>query len=601
MLQVLLISLTLLAVAAMITGAQVDFLRHISQNNTQTSLSTPNQDSNHDLPIIGSLFYCESNALDHAATEAGDCKCYPWGETYLSRPGLSLYFTNNLRKERSISSNLPAYMLPYMLDEQVEADYGDELFSSLDKRGRETTVDFRPLCETTTKTVHLHDGEHEYQPAHYMETHCKTYNTQKAGSGAVVSSNQKCVYPGFSCMPRSQTMYFLRRQFNSECWESFTKEIPSGNVIINFHFKTRYNVLTFGEIISSFTEIGLEFLVTRHASDYELTQSMRNTKDERFLAIETQFGGNQATSPGPTVPAPGLTLEKDEVLIPTSNVKVTILTRCGIYDDGPTNIKQRQAIRDSWLKLIENVHNIKHYFVIGSLNLSKETFVSIKQEQHLNNDLIVLPNVIDAYHNLSKKILETFVWLDNSNFTYNFVLKCDDDSFIQIKDLSTELKHYHIQNKSHKLYWGFFNGRAQVKKRGKWKESNWILCDYYLPYALGGGYVLSEPLVNFIATNAHQLRLFQSEDVSVGVWLASVSGIERRHDPRFDTEYVSRGCSNSYLVTHKHNTEDMVQLFKTIQSKGMLCLKEYKKRNSYIYNWEAPPSQCCIRNNASIP
>nr|CAD7587194.1 unnamed protein product [Timema genevievae] len=268
---------------------------------------------------------------------------------------------------------------------------------------------------------------------------------------------------------------------------------------------------------------------------------------------------------------------------------------------GPTNIKQRQAIRDSWLKLIENVHNIKHYFVIGSLNLSKETFVSIKQEQHFNNDLIVLPNVVDAYHNLSKKILETFVWLDNSNFTYNFVLKCDDDSFIQIKDLSTELKHYHIQNKSHKLYWGFFNGRAQVKKRGKWKESNWILCDYYLPYALGGGYVLSESLVNFIATNAHQLRLFQSEDVSVGVWLASVSGIERRHDPRFDTEYVSRGCSNSYLVTHKHNTEDMVQLFKTIQSKGMLCLEEYKKRNSYIYNWEAPPSQCCIRNNASIP
>nr|CAD7407476.1 unnamed protein product [Timema cristinae] len=270
-------------------------------------------------------------------------------------------------------------------------------------------------------------------------------------------------------------------------------------------------------------------------------------------------------------------------------------------ESGPTNIKQRETIRDTWLKLIENVDSIKHYFVIGSSNLSRETFVSIKQEQHFNNDLVVLPNVVDAYHNLSKKILETFVWLDNSNFTYNFVLKCDDDSFIQIKDLFTELKHYHIQNKLHKLYWGFFNGRAQVKKRGKWKEYNWILCDYYLPYALGGGYVLSEPLVNFIATNAHQLRLFQSEDVSVGVWLASVSGIERRHDPRFDTEYISRGCSNSYLVTHKHNTEDMVQLFRTIQSKGLLCLEEYKKRYSYIYNWEAPPSQCCIRNNASIP
>nr|CAD7403836.1 unnamed protein product [Timema poppensis] len=36
----------------------------------KTALGTPDRDSNLDLPVIGSLVYCESSVLDHAATEA---------------------------------------------------------------------------------------------------------------------------------------------------------------------------------------------------------------------------------------------------------------------------------------------------------------------------------------------------------------------------------------------------------------------------------------------------------------------------------------------------------------------------------------------------
>nr|CAD7412048.1 unnamed protein product [Timema cristinae] len=38
----------------------------------KTTLSTPDRDSNPDLPVTGSLVYCESDALDHAATEAAN-------------------------------------------------------------------------------------------------------------------------------------------------------------------------------------------------------------------------------------------------------------------------------------------------------------------------------------------------------------------------------------------------------------------------------------------------------------------------------------------------------------------------------------------------
>lgn len=60
---------------------------------------------------------------------------------------------------------------------------------------------------------------------------------------------------------------------------------------------------------------------------------------------------------------------------------------------------------------------------------------------------------------------------------------------------------------SHKgLYWGYFDGRAKVYLHGKWQEQDWFLCDNYLPYALGGGYVISQNIVDYISRNYDILR-----------------------------------------------------------------------------------------------
>lgn len=91
------------------------------------------------------------------------------------------------------------------------------------------------------------------------------------------------------------------------------------------------------------------------------------------------------------------------------------------------------------------------------------------------------------------------------------------------------------------------------------------------------------------------LRLHKSEDVSVGLWLAPVANIERKHDVRFDTEYRSRGCSNEYIITHKVSLEKMQALHERYQLTGELCKREERHRMSYHYNWTVPPSQCCNR------
>lgn len=276
------------------------------------------------------------------------------------------------------------------------------------------------------------------------------------------------------------------------------------------------------------------------------------------------------------------------------------------------NRDRRETIRETWANELDP--DVKLYFVISGAALTPEQSSSIAKEEKKYSDLLVLHGIEDSFHSLTLKVLSSFLWLTGdslqlgpaSNATlkkpfgaFSFVLKCDDDSYVRIPDILRELRIKHV-NKS-MLYWGFFDGRAKVKKAGKYKELAWNICDSYLPYALGGGYILGEKPIQFIAQNAKHWRLYQSEDTSVGAWLANVEGLQREHDPRFDTEYLSRGCHQSYLVTHKHSVDELRKMHTHLITTGWLCPKEYRTRLSYRYEWNAPPSKCCLRNNPSIP
>ncbi|CAJ0917756.1 unnamed protein product [Ranitomeya imitator] len=230
-------------------------------------------------------------------------------------------------------------------------------------------------------------------------------------------------------------------------------------------------------------------------------------------------------------------------------------------------------------------------FVIGSAGLSEEEAASVEMEQRRYGDLLLLPDLRDSYENLTAKLLLMYSWLDR-HVDYKFVMKADDDTFARLDVLLEELK----AQEPRRYYWGFFSGRGRVKSLGKWRESSWVLCDYYLPYALGGGYVLSWDLVRYLSLTKDYLAHWQSEDVSLGAWLAPLD-VRRVHDPRFDTEYKSRGCNNKYVVTHKQSIEDMLEKHQSLAADGRLCRQELKLRLSYIYDWGVPPSQCCQRKD----
>nr|CAG4642680.1 EOG090X0A8N [Evadne anonyx] len=271
---------------------------------------------------------------------------------------------------------------------------------------------------------------------------------------------------------------------------------------------------------------------------------------------------------------------------PTAHLVILILSVS-------TKSATRNVIRKTWLS--EKDPRIKHFFVIGSKEINSSVFHDLLDEAALHNDIMFLDSIAENYKTLSDNVLAAFKQL-HSSYKFNFVLKCDDDSFIQVPLLLEALTNQPQQH----LYWGFFKGGSHVFRQGKWKEPSWFLCDTYLPYALGGGYILSYDLVEYLAASSSLLQHYNSEDVSVGLWLSPLK-INRVHDYRFDTEFKSRGCFNQYLITHKQSVDNMQEKKKNLDDIGKMCQTEVRLRYSYNYNWTVPATKCCKSFDSALP
>ena len=255
---------------------------------------------------------------------------------------------------------------------------------------------------------------------------------------------------------------------------------------------------------------------------------------------------------------------------------------------------RRDAIRQTWVADFRGLLNppVQYRFVIGGAGLGLELVNELQAEAERNGDMIILYNVRDAQASLTNRTLDGFTYV-LENFQFNYIMKCDDDTFVDLPRVATELQHrqYHAR-----FYWGFMMGHNRIHHHGRYGEREWSLCDHYLPYAAGGGYVISHDLVELLVENRGTLKRYVCEDVSVGAWLAPYN-IERRHDTRFNTESQSRGCKAVYLVSHKVSPADMYKMYESLQVDGTLCSdsNQWNSYDGFLYDWTSVTTKCCTR------
>ena len=237
----------------------------------------------------------------------------------------------------------------------------------------------------------------------------------------------------------------------------------------------------------------------------------------------------------------------------------------------PDAVDRRNAIRDTWMKkykaALQNKVLVK--FSIGTSRASEELIKNLLNEKATHGDVLLLHDFIESYFNLTKKVLKSFINI-NEHYNFSYALKCDDDSFVVLDVIVKELQQ-RISKKSY--YWGKMINEARVFKEGKFAETEWLLGEKYLPYAIGTGYILSGDLVKNIARNAEDLMLYHNEDVSVSVWISPYN-VERWHDDRVceNKRFMYFFCSKITVVLHPvKSAKDFYSLQKLYVKKKPIC------------------------------
>ena len=223
---------------------------------------------------------------------------------------------------------------------------------------------------------------------------------------------------------------------------------------------------------------------------------------------------------------------------------------------------------------------------------------AVTKESLEHKDLLIFPTITDSRSSLTNRTLLSLKYAYES-FNFKYVLKSDDDSFVDLHRIATELQ---LRKSVMPLYWGYMKGHGHVPHYGRYREFRWDICEAYVPFALGGGYVLSRAITRLLARNADSLKQYTSEDVSVGAWLAPYN-IELKHDARFNVNTPSRGCKDPYLISHKINTKQMLSYHESMLLEGKMCSwRTYSSGASgYIYDWTHCNTKKCCRPNSFVP
>ncbi|XP_030240882.1 beta-1,3-galactosyltransferase 6 [Drosophila navojoa] len=263
-------------------------------------------------------------------------------------------------------------------------------------------------------------------------------------------------------------------------------------------------------------------------------------------------------------------------------------------------IKWQQELTQMDQPRVHRNIKLKHLFAIGTQRLNGILRGELEREQQQHKDLLLLPRLHDDYLNLTEKLIQSLDALTRF-YDFSYLLKVDDDTYVKLDNLLNELVSYDrklLRNRADyghdpqpELYWGYFNGRATIKTKGRWREPNYYLSKNYINYALGGGYVLSRKLCEHVANHSDLLSTYVSEDASLGTWLAPLRHVYRWHDPRFDTAYTPSKCHPYHLVLHKRNGRHMDDLYA-----NKLCTHEIPGQRvfvSYYYDWTKPADKCC--------
>ena len=182
---------------------------------------------------------------------------------------------------------------------------------------------------------------------------------------------------------------------------------------------------------------------------------------------------------------------------------------------------RRSMIRKHWGNISNWKTNFtwKVVFITGAA--AKQVMHNLHVEANLYKD-IVMENINESFYRMSYKVMIGLQWA-YTYLKFDYLLKCDDDVFVQIdhlmERLSTSKDHFFGQRMFHQPVER--SGRYGVSKEEYFK-------DHYDPYCSGGGFILSYETVYKMIPFFNWTQPLKIDDAYMGI-LAAKAGVETVH------------------------------------------------------------------------
>ncbi|XP_062980429.1 UDP-GalNAc:beta-1,3-N-acetylgalactosaminyltransferase 2 isoform X2 [Elgaria multicarinata webbii] len=197
---------------------------------------------------------------------------------------------------------------------------------------------------------------------------------------------------------------------------------------------------------------------------------------------------------------------------------------------------------------------------IHHISKLEEEDALLKEESNTYDD-IVFVDVVDTYRNVPAKLLNFYRWTVEAA-SFDVLLKTDDDCYIDLEAVFNRIKLKSLGRPN--TWWGKLNWA--VDRTGKWQELEYP-SPAYPAFACGSGYVISKDIVEWLASNSERLKIYQGEDVSMGIWMAAI-GPKRYQDNLWLCE---KTCESGMLSSPQYSPEELAELWKIKERCGDPC------------------------------
>ena len=187
------------------------------------------------------------------------------------------------------------------------------------------------------------------------------------------------------------------------------------------------------------------------------------------------------------------------------------------------HFERRAWIRNSWgsTGTWTNVKKWKVIFNVGAVKIDTAIVSQqLKQESQKFKDLLIL-DVPEDFHKLSEKVMVGLKWVYEKS-KFKFVLKTDDDIFIQVDRLVKVLE----DGWSHENFVGHaMRGQPAERNKGRYgvTKEEWP-GKLYDPYCSGGGYLLSHSIIGKMIPYFNWTHPLKIDDAYVGHLVKKAGG-----------------------------------------------------------------------------